>query len=77
MSVNGNVYTRQGDQALVVAAAGKIVIAAGGGIVPASSEAKAAAITNFASSANMSAAQITKLNALLAACRNVGILATS
>jgi uridylate kinase len=75
MSYQGVNYMRQGDQAHVIG--GKLVVAAGGSIVPASTETKAANIANFTSSANMSAAQVTKLNALLVAMRGIGVLATS
>ena len=70
------VYSRQGGDAVVVKSGGKVVIQTGGQIVP-NSETVAAHVANFTSTANMSAAQIGKLNNVLAALRGVGILATS
>lgn len=70
------VYRRQGGDAQVVKSGGKIIINAGGYITP-SGESVAAHIANFTSSANMSSAQVTKINNILVALRGVGILATS
>ena len=70
------VYRAQGGLQFVVANGGSIKIETGGSILP-NSGTKASHIANFASSANMSSAQITKINSILTALRNVGILATS
>lgn len=69
-------YHKQGGLQFVVVNGGSIKIETGGSILP-NSGTKASHIANFASSANMSAAQITKLNSVLTALRNLGILATS
>lgn len=74
MSFNVKVYHKPGGDELVVRDGGKIVVS-GGAIVPGSGN-KAAAIAAFTSSANVSAAQITKLNAIVTALKNVGIVAT-
>lgn len=70
------VFNRQGGDATVIKPGGKIIINAGGYITP-SGESVAAHIANFTSSANMSSAQVTKINNILVALRGVGILATS
>ncbi len=76
MSYNAKVYRSQGGLQFVVASGGSIKIETGGSILP-NSGTKASHIANFTSSANMSSAQITKLNSVLTALRNLGILATS
>lgn len=72
---NPQVYIRQGGDRLVVASGGSILVETGGSILP-NSGTKAAKIT-FTSSANMSAAQITKLNDLCTVLINLGAMATS
>ena len=70
------VYRRQGGDATVVASGGKIVVQTGGQIVP-NSETQAAHIADFATNVSLTTTAVGKLNALLAACEGVGILATS
>ena len=70
------VYKRQGGDVLVVKAGGKIVIQ-GTGAITASGESKAAHIAALTSSANVSAAQIAKINGIITALQNIGVLATS
>ncbi len=69
-------YHKQGGLQFVIVSGGSIKIETGGSILP-NSGTKASHIANFTSSANMSSAQITKLNSVLTALRNLGILATS
>lgn len=69
-------YHKQGGLQFVVVNGGSIKIESGGKILP-NSGTQAANVAAFASSANMSSAQITKLNAIRTALINVGILATS
>jgi hypothetical protein len=69
------VYVRQGSDQLVVGNGGAIKVETGGSILP-NSGTKAANVAAFTSSANMSAAQIAKINAIRVALINVGILAT-
>lgn len=78
MGYNVNVYMRQGDGAHVVGNGGKIVVQTGGKIVP-NSETQASHVANVTGGLQTSAAgngQV-KINAILAALRGVGILATS
>lgn len=75
-SPHAKVYIKQGATQLVVASGGSILIEQGGKILP-NSGTQAANVAAFTSSANMSAAQITKLNAMRVAMINAGILATS
>lgn len=71
-------YRRQGGAAFVVASGGVIVVQTGGKIVP-NSETQAAHIANATGGITTSAAGTgqAKINAILAALRGVGILATS
>lgn len=75
-SYQPKVYAKQGGLQFVIASGGSILVESGGSILP-NSGTKASHIANFTSSANMSSAQITKINSILTALRNVGILATS
>ncbi len=72
------VYRRQGGDAQVVKSGGKIIIQGGGYITP-SGESVAAHIANATGGITISAAGTgqAKINAILAALRGVGILATS
>ena len=70
------VYIKQGAEQLVVASGGSILMETGSSLLP-NSGSKAANIAAFTSSANMSSAQITKLNAIRTALINLGIMATS
>ena len=70
------VYAKQGGVQFVIASGGSILVESGAKILP-NSGTQAANVTAFTSSANMSAAQCTKLNAIRTALINVGILATS
>lgn len=75
---NVKVYARQEDAALVVDSGGLIVVKTGGKIVP-NSETQAAFIANVTGGMTISAAGTgqSKVNAILAALKGVGILATS
>lgn len=68
-------YMKQGGAQFVVANGGSIKMETGGSILP-NSGTKASNVATFTSSANMSAAQVAKLNAIVTALINVGILAT-
>lgn len=72
------VYRRQGGDAQVVKSGGKIIIQGGGYITP-SGESVASHIANATGGITISAAGTgqAKINAILAALRGVGILATS
>ena len=72
---NPQVYIKQGGQQLVVASGGSILVETGGSILP-NSGTKPAKIT-FTSSANMSAAQITKINGICSILIGAGMMATS
>lgn len=72
------VYARQGGDAFVVKSGGAIVVQTGGKIVP-NSETQASHIANVTGGLQTSAAgngQV-KINAILAALRGVGVLATA
>jgi hypothetical protein len=69
-------YHAQGGLQFVVVNGGSIKLESGAKILP-NSGTQAANFAAFASSANMSAAQITKLNAIRTALINIGALATS
>jgi hypothetical protein len=75
---SSRVYSRPGDEALVLTSGGKIVVQTGGKIVP-NSEAQASHIANATGGITTSAGGTgqAKINAIIAALQGVGILATS
>lgn len=73
---NVKVYNRQGDSALVVDSGGLIVVKTGGKIVP-NSETQAAHIVDVAATTiAWTTADKAKVNSIIAALENVGVLAT-
>lgn len=77
MSYNVKVYRRQGGDALVVGASGKLVVQTGGQIVP-NSETQASAIADVSTATiAWTTADKAKVNSVISALEGVGILATS
>lgn len=74
-SPHAKVYIKQGATQLVVASGGSILVETGGSIFP-NGGSRAAKIA-FASAAGCSGANIAKLNSIVTALVNVGIMATS
>lgn len=77
MSYTAKVYKRQGGEALVVQSGGTIVIKTGGKIVP-DSETQAATIAAVnTTTIAWTTADKGRVNSIITALKNVGVLATS
>lgn len=75
MSYAPKIYRAQGGTQLVVASGGSIKVETGGKVVP-NSGTQAAAIVAITTTGTFTTGICAKLNLLITACRNVGILAT-
>lgn len=69
------VYRAQGGEQLVVASGGSVKVESGGKILP-NSGTQASAIATFTATGTFSTGIAAKINSLITACKNVGILAT-